>query len=143
MTPPHNPIEPHLYPDEQSVDNALRAAGTRQRRALVPADDGASPTLTLRRDAQDAALPPRPAPAARWRGALAAAAALALVAGGWWALRSSAPTTAPPAHPIVADAPPTSASILDAVLGDVAPLTLPSTNAVSYTHLTLPTNREV
>jgi len=100
MTTPNDVNSHGLHPDDRSVDAVLRAAATRQRRALVPAPTDTAPRLSLRCDgasdlptAAVASLP------RRWRGALAAAALLALCAGGWWFL-SPAPTSIPNAGPL-------------------------------------------
>ena len=128
------PTHPPTDADDRSVDATLRAAGARQRRALAPARDDATPALTLRHDAGDRALPAAQPRRRAWRGALAAAAALALLVGGWWALQPG--TTPPNTGPIAgtpapdAPAPPDTATGLESLLAGAwpalsTPLTLP------------------
>jgi|GEM_PF-4173584 len=57
------PTHPPADADDRSVDATLRAAGARQRRALAPARDDATPALTLRHDAGPGAVrSPQPPP---------------------------------------------------------------------------------
>lgn len=112
MTAPNDPSQPnppHPEPGDRSVDAVLRAAATRQRRALVPAPDDTAAPLTLRHDGASAS-PPAAVTATpnRWRGALAAAALLALGGAGWWAFNpapSSVPNVGPLAGPPTPDGP--------------------------------------
>ena len=102
--------------DTPSVDAVLRAAASRQRRALTPTSEDAAPQLILHRDGA-ADHPPTPMPAAgrRWRGVLAAAAAVALLVGGWWALSVTTDTVSSD-RPIATDTPDPAARGINALL---------------------------